>query len=355
MLHEIHHTIARVLEERAIDRRTCFTAVSALPPSGQTIVIECSDREVLEDIRGRLAGRLPEGSAALAFVALPRSGPDAEKVVIAAASVVDVRRDPSHSAELTTQLIRGDVVEPLKSEGEWTLVRLDDGYVGWVRSWHLTALSKDEHERFNGAAGHRIRENVVVMRSGPSAASPPVTDAVTGTPAAAEPCGKRGWRRVSLPDGNTGFLPSASLEKRRAAPAAGWTPAALRRSLAAVALRFLGVPYVWGGTTPKGFDCSGLTQRVFRLHGIVIPRDSDMQARFGRVTAPPDARSLHAGDLLFFGKDPDRITHVALFLGEGRYIHARGHVRLNSVVASDAHFDPELAGEWRLTVDPLSS
>jgi cell wall-associated NlpC family hydrolase len=127
-----------------------------------------------------------------------------------------------------------------------------------------------------------------------------------------------------------------------------------RDALAQTALRFLGVPYVWGGTTPKGFDCSGLTQRVFRLNGIAIPRDSDMQARIGKSKLAGDIDALETGELLFFGAEGARITHVAMSLSKGVFVHARGHVRINALFPTHPLFDAHLAGCWRSTCDPLS-
>lgn len=129
--------------------------------------------------------------------------------------------------------------------------------------------------------------------------------------------------------------------------------AARRESLKNTALRFLGVPYLWGGTTPKGFDCSGLVQRVFRLNGILIPRDSDMQARFGRARTPGGADELRGGELLFFGNSPAQITHVAISLSEGLFVHAHGQVRINALLPDHPLFDGRLTSGWRLVWDPL--
>jgi len=101
------------------------------------------------------------------------------------------------------------------------------------------------------------------------------------------------------------------------------------------ARRWLGTPYVWGGVTPAGADCSGFVQSVYRLHGIALPRDSDLQARVGReVEAQGDFAALRPGDLLFFSERPGRITHVAISLGGSRTIHSalsNGGVRINDL------------------------
>ncbi len=327
------------------------------------MVIECSDRDVLSEVRSSLfkAGVGAEGE--IAFVDLPSAGENFPEIFVAASSVTDVRRHPTHAAELMTQIVYGDAVIPLKREGEWIMVRLDDAYVGWVRSWHLRGLSRSEYESYDRAARHRVRGNVIQVYEGPGEAALPVSDAVVGTPVLVVACDRRGWRRVTLPDGRTGFTKARGLEKRpgpatrprdRRAPGRSRTPAgALRESLATTALRFVGVPYVWGGTTPKGFDCSGLTQRLFRLHGIVIPRDSDMQARFGRAKMPGNVPELQTGELLFFGKSPSQITHVAMYLSDGLFVHAHGQVRVSALFPAHPLFEEKFAGDWQLVRDPL--
>jgi SH3-like domain-containing protein len=354
----IHDAIAAALERRSLDRRTCFTAVRTDPMEAQTIVVECSDGGVLGDIRERIIASDGDRGTKVVFVELPDPGAGLPELFVASASVVDVRRQASHGAELVTQLVYGDAVLPLKRDGEWVVVRLDDGYVGWVRSWHLKPLRRREYEAVDRTLRHRVRDNVIAVYEAADEASCPVSDAVMGTPMRAEPCARRGWRQVTLPDGKQGFVKAGVLEGRPRAARPNRRPrrrsAVLRRNLASTANRFLGIPYVWGGTTPKGFDCSGLTQRVYRLQGTLIPRDSDMQARFGAVREAGDADGLLTGELLFFGSGAAGITHVGMYLSNGLFIHARGIVRVNALFPSHPLFDEELTRAWRLTGDPIA-
>ena len=348
MIEEIHAVLDRVMGERGLDRRTCFVEVRAAAPEGRRIVVESSDIEVLSDTERRLAAMAIPPEARIDFVALPQGGDAFPDVLVASGSVADVRRSPSHAAELVTQLVCGDRVTPLKTSGDWVLVRIEDPYIGWVRSWHLKGLGRSEHDGFVAAARHRVAEHVVRVREEPEESARALGEAVIGTPIIAAAGPRRGWRRVELPDGCRGSVRSRSVER---IPRAG---GAKREKLAATAMSFLGIPYVWGGTTPKGFDCSGLVQRVFRLHGVAIPRDSDQQARAGRDRVTGRPAELRAADLLFFGKSVKQITHVAMYVSDGIFVHAHGQVRINSLLPTHPLFDERLASEWRATRDLLS-
>jgi cell wall-associated NlpC family hydrolase len=118
-------------------------------------------------------------------------------------------------------------------------------------------------------------------------------------------------------------------------------PELTRQNIVQLVREFLGYPYFWGGRSPKGFDCSGLTQIVFSLYGISLPRDSWMQHR-DALFCSDNPIEAQAGDLYFFADNGTKITHVGFALGEGRIIHARGMVRENSLIPGNDKFSEEL-------------
>ncbi|MEJ2720591.1 MAG: C40 family peptidase [bacterium] len=347
MLQTIHRTLGLALEGRGLDWRSCFSLVRSEPPDGRIVTVECSDARILEDIRAALPAAGIDSSR-VRLVCLPDSRSSLPERFVVSASVADLRKEPSHAAELLTQAIAGDGLLPLKRSGDWVLVRMDDGYHGWVRNWHLNPISNNELNDFMREARFRVLDNVIRVVEAPDEGSLPVCDAVAGTALVARECRRRGWRAVSFADGRSGFTKTRYLERvptrRRVS----------REKLGKTGLRFLGIPYVWGGTTSKGFDCSGLIQRVFRLHGVLLPRDADLQSRYGREKAVGRAGALRTGDLLFFGKNEMQIAHVAMYLSNGLFLHARGHVRVNALDSLHPLFDGKLVGEWCRARDPLS-
>jgi cell wall-associated NlpC family hydrolase len=146
---------------------------------------------------------------------------------------------------------------------------------------------------------------------------------------------------VAFPDGRTGVLAKAD-----AWPYSRWL-ASLRYSgddVSATAQSLLGVPFLWGGTSTKGMDCSGFTKTVYFLNGILLPRDANQQAHVGMpIATTAEMEEVRTGDLLFFGAHasadrPERVTHVAISLGGKKFIHCAGYVRINSLSPADDDF-----------------
>ncbi|HEX5131782.1 MAG TPA: C40 family peptidase [Candidatus Krumholzibacteria bacterium] len=347
MLQRLNDAIAAVLTGRGLDHRTVYARAAVLPPDGSTIEFECSDAGVRDAVLDRLSTS-GERVPGLRTTLLP--SPGTVPLLVTISSVADIRRQPAHASELVTQSIYGDVLVPLKADGDWFLVRLDDGYLGWIRSWHAAATTPDRHDAFLQVARWRVGTNHAAVLSAPEPRALPVTDLVVGSLLAGDPAGRRGWWEVRLADGKRGFIRSGQIEKR---PSPGRP--VRRDRLVATGLRFLGIPYLWGGNTPRGFDCSGLIQRIFRLNGLLLPRDSDQQALFGQDKTGQGLGELNPGDLVFFAAEAQRVTHVAMVIPDRRIVHAYGQVIVNSLDPAHPLFAPDLARIWRSSRDPLSS
>lgn len=235
-------------------------------------------------------------------------------------------RAPSAEAEVVSEARLGDVAEVRETsggEGEagsrgaegWLRVAMaHDGYTGWTPagSW-VAGAWPPEGETVT------VRQLFANVYGGPRVQAPLLAVAPLGTPLLL--CGRagEGWLRVGLPGGREGLVQAGDVCRGTAAWAWESLPG-LRRSLIETARRLLGLPYRWGGTTPWGIDCSGLVQLVYRLHGLILPRDACDQAKDPR-TVPVDRDDLQPGDLLFFAQ----YGHVGLALSHWEFIHATAH------------------------------
>ena len=211
----------------------------------------------------------------------------------------DLRAEPDEGAERVDQAHYGERFTLLAHDGEWFYVQGPDHYFGWCHEEVLDEV---------GPIDRRIVSVVAAdVRSAPTDAAPIIDKLPVASPLAIQERSGE-WLRVSA-DGWLALRDTVDV---------ALLPNRFPRAsdLLRTAECFLGVPYLWGGTTADGLDCSGFTQLVYRLNGVALDRDADQQAMEGRAVTGPT----RAGDLLFFGDE--RITHVALAAAEREFIHA---------------------------------
>lgn len=228
--------------------------------------------------------------------------------------VADVRAGPHPEAELVTQTLYGTEVRVVGRRGDWLRVAIptQGDYSGYVREAELT----DPGPAFLVGPQAWVVAPRAPVRPGPDDGFPATLWVFMNTRLPLD--GMKGqWLRIRLPGGGIGWLPGEAARVIR--PGTSLAPSA--KGVISAAERVRGAPYLWGGMTAEGIDCSALTFIAFGLQGIVLPRDADLQ----QVRAPgfPVERSqLRAGDLVFFSGNRQYATHVGIYRGDGIFIHA---------------------------------
>jgi len=230
------------------------------------------------------------------------------EIAICQCAYAQLRAEPTHKSELVSQLKYGEPVRILSQSGDWAKIQTEHAYEGHVRlpqlqiiadfspkNLHLSNLEISQEKGLPYSAGSFVWEDFL----------PSETQVASFIPA-------------KNPSEFTGI------------------------GLADTCLKFLQVPYVWGGKTQWGLDCSGLIQLAVNLQGYSFPRDAWQQAEIGTsIPFDPVNPSFEKGDILFFKEEGKKIHHVAVSMGGKKFIHASEWVRINSFSENEPDFAPE--------------
>lgn len=231
--------------------------------------------------------------------------------------VANMYSTPTERADVVSQALYGSNVTLLVSRGEWSKIQTPDHYRGWVLSRHLRILLVGNGYAVSGPSVKvdglfaNLYAEPDVTRHKP-VITLPYEVRLEVIPPKSPKTSRDGWLQVELPDQRKAWIQTGDvLTDPR--------PLSIPESIE-LGKRFLGFPYLWGGRSSFGFDCSGFTQMLVRARGINMPRDADLQAAWSGA-AKVERRDLQPGDLLFFGSSLKNITHTGMYIGDGQFIH----------------------------------
>ena len=272
---------------------------------------------------------------------LPDSSVENTSKGVISISVANLRGEGKHSAELVTQATLGMPVKVLKKEGSWYLIQTPDDYLAWVEYGGVEPMDEEQFKSWKDSEKIIFKDAYGQSYTESSKDSRPVSDLVAGS--VLELMGeKAGFYSVKYPDGREAYV-----SKDQAAKYSDWLSQLdqSQESLVNTAERLMGLPYLWGGTSSKGVDCSGYTKTIYFMNGMILPRDASQQIREGKlIDSVGDFEKLAVGDLLFFGKKAtdstkERVVHVGMWIGNNEFIHSAGDVHISSMDNKAVNFD----------------
>ena len=278
-----------------------------------------------------------------------------KRMAVVEFSTCYLRLKPDYESPLETQELMGTVGEIVGEQSYWREVVTPQPYRAWCTDQGLVEMSADELKAYEEAPKVMFCDLYGHIYKEPSMDSPTICDLVGGdllrlttvkdnTDKTLKKALKGRWTKVMLPSGKTGFVPSKQLKLHKGfrsismgEGSAESISSETTEAIIAQAEKLLGVPYLWGGMSAKGVDCSGLVRISHIMNGILLPRNASQQIKCGERV---ELDNLQRGDLVFFGtpatdEKPMRITHVGIYLGENKIIHSSHRVRINSLIPGD--------------------
>ena len=281
-------------------------------------------------------------------------------------SSIYMRIAPDYESALETQELMGTIVEIIGEKGYWREIVSPQPYQAWCTEKGIVEMSEQEIEAYKAAPKCIFTELYGHVYESPSDKAATLCDLVGGDvmrmagqashDSKKSRVSKGKWTQIMLPSGKTGWVKSSQLKAhdsfRSIAKGEGDSESvsdALMEKIIAQAFMLKGVPYLWGGMSPKGVDCSGLVRWSFLMNGVLLPRNASQMVHCGdEVVLTGEYGSLRIdnlqrGDLVFFGtpatsEKPRRVTHVGIYIGDGRIIHSSHLVRINSLDPSEPDY-----------------
>lgn len=274
---------------------------------------------------------------------LPDTVVGKNRFAVAINSVINIRSEASHSSELGTQGLLGMPLKVLDKNGDFYRIQTPDQYISWVDKGGIQLMDETTINQWNDSKKVIFTALFGFVYVQKDVEKSIISDISLGGMLQYINEDAQ-FYQVKYPDNRMGFI-----KKNEAQIYESWLQNinSTQNSIEEVAKKMEGFPYLWGGTSAKGMDCSGFTKMVYLMNGFVIPRDASQQINAGKtVDKNLNFSDLEKGDLLFFGKkatenSKQKVTHVGIWLGNNKqeFIHASGNVHISSMDENQPHFD----------------
>ena len=335
-------TLADLKQRIAPDKRTAVWDVKATQQAGKWVIAGTVGTQAQK--KAILAAMLKAGyNYTEKITVLEDAIPAARKWALVKLSIATLRTEPKHSAEMATQGIMGAPVKVLEKSGEWYRVQMADDYIAYVPESSLSFKTEAQMKAWRKAKRYIVTAYDSRLVTEPHG-DMTVSDLVMGNILEFKTA-QGGWLKLATPDGRVGWVDAADCAELSQWSQQGFSAAQIEKT----ARRMMGSSYLWGGTSTKVTDCSGLSKVSYLSNGIILQRDASQQALTGKIMKKgTDWRQYETGDLLFFGNEKTgRVTHVGIYLRDGNYIHCSGQVKINSL-------DPK-SSQYPYLYSPLSA
>ncbi|MAO18313.1 C40 family peptidase [Muricauda ruestringensis] len=339
-VNKVDGVIAAVKENYAPDKRVAlFDIQSGKNSSGYILKGKTNLPEALDALKKELDSQNIKYTDSIEV--LPSEKLEGKIYGVINNSVANLRSNPAHSAELVTQGILGMPLNVYQKERSWYHIQTPDNYLGWVDAGGIELMTKEEFDTWKATDKVIYTDTYGKSYTEADASSDAVSDVVAGNIFSL--VGEDGdFYKIKYPDGREAYL-----LKGEANSFDEWKSklAFTKESLVETSKTMLGVPYLWGGTSTKGVDCSGFTKTVYLMNGMIIPRDASQQIHEGvLIDDSKEFDKLIAGDLLFFGRKAtdstsERVIHVGMWIGDNQFIHSAGNVHISTMDQDSDEFD----------------
>ncbi|NNK76753.1 MAG: C40 family peptidase [Maribacter sp.] len=332
--------LAEIKAKYAPDKRVALFDVNATKNTDKYILTgESNLPEAVQELKTRLA------TDSIAFIdsiqVLPAANLEKKTRAIVNNSVANLRSNPSHSSELATQATLGTIVKVYKQEGDWYYVQTPDKYLAWVDAGGIELVDEQKAENWETDKKMIYTQTYGHAFADPNENAAIVSDLTAGNLLTLLRYTDQ-YYLVRFPDGRNAYV-----RKNEAESYDTWlkilNPTV--ETLVSTGKTMIGVPYLWGGTSTKGVDCSGFTKTIYFLNGMVIPRDASQQVHTGiAIDSTKNFDNLVKGDLLFFGRKAtdttaEKVVHVGMWIGDNEFIHSSNRVRISSMDKTSKNYD----------------